>query len=208
MFHRFRVTRLVIAALAGLTILASCGPPPGPSATVQSTQGADPALAADAAILQRSILVEAALGPTADALGTQTFGNDLFGMSVTTTVGTVSGTYLGFLQQRYLTEAEILGQVRSDLARNNRQVEATLGTMRSVVSRQRNGQTTDDAAGRANLSEMQRAITGATNRLAEFQTTRVLLPTTTGSQIDPQLAALSRQIAEMRAVAGDMAGLL
>jgi hypothetical protein len=221
MADRFLGTKLTIAALSGLMVLSSCGPPPSTSPVVQGTPGANPELVNRAAILTRTILEVAALGAAAGALGTQVYGSPLFGMSVTTTAGTVTGTYLGFLQQKYATEEQVLDQVRRDLDRNSAEIAATIKVMRNVLAAQQadlgrlraqaqSGAATSAqvnegvAAAQANLTEMQIAINGATNRKAEFATARSLVPTASGSQIDPELAALSSQIAEMRAIASDL----
>ena len=57
----------------------------------------------------------------------------------------------------------------------------------------------------ANLTEMQRAVDGATARQSEFVQTRGLVPASGGtSAIDPELADLSARIATMRAIADDL----
>jgi uncharacterized protein YcfJ len=221
MDHRFFATRLTIAALSGLMVLASCGPSNTGAATVQGTPGADPELVNRAAIMTRTVLEGAALGAAASVIGNRVYGAPVLGISVTTTAGAVTGTYLGYLQQKFATEEEILNQVRRDLDQNSQEIAATINVMRSVLAVQQadlarlraeaqSGTATEEqvnagvAAARANLTEMQVAIDGATFRQSEFQSARSMVPATNGSAIDPDLAALSNQIAQMREVASDL----
>lgn len=221
MASRFLATKLTVAALAGLMTLASCGLPAGSDPALQGTPGADEQLVQRASIMGRTVLEGAALGWAVDEVGTRVVGSPIFGMSVTTTAGAVTGTYLGYLQQRFLAREDVLTQVRSDLDQNSAQIAATISVMRSVLAVQQTdlarlraeaqaGAVAPEAlaagvsAAQANLAEMQRAINGATSRQAEFASARSLLPSGGGSDIDPELSALSNQIAEMRAIASDL----
>jgi hypothetical protein len=213
MTGRWIATGWRLAALVVFVFLAACGPPPG-GAVVQGPRDADPTLARQAALMEQTILAGAVLGPNAGLAQTEVIGNDLFGMSVTTSGAVVSGTYVAYLRREFISEGEILGQVQRDLGRNAADVARTTAAMQAVLANTRTlieGRGfTDDAraAAQANLTEMQRAVRGATNRQAEFIEARALLPTARGSRIDGELNALTRDIAAMRALAGQMATLI
>lgn len=212
MAGRWIATGWRLSALVLLVFLAACGPPPGGTA-VQGPRDADPTLARQSALMEQTILAGAVLGPNAGLAQTEIIGNGLFGMSVTTSGAVVSGTYVAYLRREFIGEAEILGQVQRDLGRNAGDVARTTAAMQSVLSSTRSqrqaGLSGDTlAAAQANLTAMQRAVRGATNRQAEFIEARALLPTARGSRIDRELNALSRDIAVMRAIANDMAGLI
>ncbi|MCV2866445.1 hypothetical protein [Defluviimonas sp. WL0075] len=227
MAHGFSRSGLTAVCLSAALALGACGGAPAPESSV-----AQPAVAADAELsrvataMQKTILEGALAGAAAGGGIAMTLGtNRKKGIQIGTAVGASAGSYVAFIQRKYFFKERRLEAMKSDLDRNSEEVAATISVMQGVLAAQKaeldslraQASTGGDPAAldagvaqaQANLSEMQRAIEGATNRQAEFTEARGLVPADGGgSRIDPELSALSSQIAEMRAIADDLAGSL
>lgn len=134
-----------------------------------------------------------------------------------------AATYVAFVQSTYSNTFKRHRVIKSDLDDSAAEMQTTIEVMREVLVIQKSelsavramalAGTASSAeirvkidAAEANLVEMHRAIDGATGRHDEFGQTRGLVPVSgSGSAIDPDLAALSRQIATMKAIANDLA---
>lgn len=221
---RFPAARLTAAGLLAIS-LAACQTGEAPQSA--SRAAADPELTRQADAMQKTIL-EGALAGAATGGGIQILAggdNDSVasGVSLGAFLGAAAGTYVALIQRSYATKERRLRAIKTDLDRNSAEIEATIAVMRNVLAvqeaelnairaRAASGQA-DSAAvsaelaeAQANLAEMERAIDGATSRQSEFASARGLVPAPGGrSRIDPELAALSNQISEMRAIAGDLA---
>ena len=224
MARRFLVTRMTAAALAGVLVLTACATTEPEVETTRTAELADPELARQAAAMQKTILEGALAGGALGGGISVSVGNSddaATGISIGGLLGASAGTYVALVQRRYARTNRRLEAIRTDLDRNSEEVAATIAVMRNVLAVQKAelaaaktrsaGGTTPEleaeiAAARANLEEMERAVNGAASRQREFTEARGLVPVEGGgSAIDPELADLSRQIAEMRAIADDLA---
>ncbi|GGE51918.1 hypothetical protein [Actibacterium pelagium] len=137
--------------------------------------------------------------------------------------GAAAGTYVAFIQRKYIRRERRLDAIKEDLDKNAIEMQTTINVMRDVLvvqkaelaalqARAAAGEDVSADLGaevtqaQANLAEMEKAISGATNRQVEFGEARglTLAGNETLSPIDPELAALSEQIAAMKAIAQDL----
>ena len=223
MARRFSTPGLTSVALALLLALGACG---GGSdgASRPGSSGADPELREVAEVMQKTILEGALSGAVLG--GAITLGSDkdtrTSAIALGATAGAAAGSYVALIQRQYILRGRRLNRMREDIDTNSQEVAATISVMRRVLAEQQGELAevraevetggADDrdvsrevAQARANLNEMDRAIRGASNRQAEFAEARRLVSTSGGgSEIDPELASLSAQIAEMRAIATDL----
>jgi len=207
----------VVAALA----LAACvgigtEPPPPPE-----TPEAELALRAQA--LQRTVQEAAVAGAVAGAGGVYVFGGKgpapALGLIGGIPMGIATGTYVGYLQQQYATREARLERLRSDIELTNAETAAAIRTMRVVLAEQQRqlaalragtgGAALSAQVSRAetDLANMNLAVNGAEKRLGEFGSTRSLqLVEGEITGVDAQIGELSQRIAEMRQIAGTLAG--
>ena len=185
---------------------------------------ADQRLVSQANAMQKTILQGAVTGAAAGAGIGALLDDDTIpiGALVGLGVGATAGTYVALIQRSYAREEKRLEAIKEDLDKNAAEMQTTIAVMQGVLATQKlelaqakakaaAGQISStqlqqevDSA-QANLSEMERAISGATGRQAEFGSVRGLVPAGSGSAIDPELANLSQQIATMRSIADDLA---
>lgn len=180
--------------------------------------------------MQRTILEGAAAGAGAGGLLSLTLGDsDDFGSGITigAGAGAAAGTYVAFVQRKFTRRARRLKQVQTDLDRHAQEMQSTLAAMNAALQvqqreladvRLRAAQGTatpqelalETAEANSNLSQMQLAIDGATKRQAEFTEVRDLTKRRSAdtAPIDPELQAMATRIAEMKAVANDLASAL
>lgn len=228
MARRFSARRLGGAAVAALIVLSGCVGSPERSATAPAAAAAtaaDPELVSVAEAMQKTVLEGAVAGAALG--GTITLGGSRQsrsrGISIGAGLGATAGSYVALMQRRYILRERRLNAIRDDLNENSAEIAATIAVMRRVLAQQEFELATarasvaagtlpesavaeEVAQASANLAQMQRAVDGAAGRQAEFAEARGLVATGSGgSAIDPELAALSSQIAEMRAIAGDLA---
>jgi hypothetical protein len=207
------------AAGAALLALAACIP----LSTPEPTPGTpEETLALQSRALQRTVLEGAVLGTAAGAAGNRVWGYATpIGIVGGGTVGTVTGTYLGYLQNRYATNEERLERIRYDMELTNQETAETVATMQTVLAQQRaqlaaaraaaptpaaSDVAREVAEAQENLANMQLATRGAENRRQEFLATAPLQLVggqTTG--VDSQVAELESRIASMRAIADTLA---
>lgn len=176
--------------------------------------------------LQRTILEGPLAGAAAGGLMDYALGGDDdigAGIGIGLIVGASAGTYVAHMQQQYSNKEKRLKAIKSDIDENSAEVQQTINVMNEVLAVQRaelatvrtkiNTGTSSPAElqseldqANANLANMQRAIDGANKRHAALGTVRGLTPINNGvSAIDSDLAALSQQIASMKAIASDLA---
>ncbi|MEM1005703.1 MAG: hypothetical protein AAF496_10720 [Pseudomonadota bacterium] len=233
MARRSYSTRLIAALITVSFGLSACDTG-STSGTVSSTGAgstqAEADLAKQAAVMQKTILQGAiAGGVTGGAIGFGLGGSDDIGSGIAIGLGAgaLAGTYVAFVQRSYAGRESRLRQIKKDLDQNAAEMQTTLNVMNQVLAAQKaeldalNAQvaagTVDQAQlqrelteANGNLAQMELAIDGATKRQAEFTEARSLTIARgqTASPIDSDLAALSNQISQMRAVAGDLASSL
>jgi gas vesicle protein len=195
---------------------------PTPAAT--QSELANQKLVSRANAMQKTILQGAVAGAATGAGISALLDDDTIpiGSLVGLSVGATAGTYVALIQRRYSREEKRLEAIKEDLDKNAAEMQTTIDVMQRVLATQKlelAEAKAEAAAGRisstqlqqevnsaqANLSEMERAISGATGRQAEFGSVRGLVPAGPGSAIDPELADLSQQIATMRSIANDLA---
>ncbi len=228
---RFTTAKLTATVTMIAFGLAACDTtPPKPASTGSAVTApigdAEKALRKQAIAMQRTIL-EAALAGVAVGGGLGfAFGDKedaKRGINIGLFTGLTAGTYVAFVQRKYFGKERRLRAIKSDLDKNAAQMRTTINVMRDVLAVQRSelaavkarfasgGATSADiqaeiVQARANLGEMQKVIDGATVRQSEFGETRGLtLVSGGGSRIDDDLAALSQQIAAMKAIASELA---
>lgn len=229
MARRFSAQRIGAFALAAVLALGACNSTSDRDVAASApvaTAAADPELVSMADAMQKTILEGAVTGAAIG--GTVTIGGSRqsrsAGISLGGLLGASAGTYVALVQRRYAFRERRLSVIRNDLDENSEEIAATISVMRRVLAQQKaelaaiRARAADGAApparvaaelgeARANLTEMERAVDGAASRQSEFAEARGLVATSgSGSAIDPELAALSAQISEMRAIAGDLAG--
>lgn len=231
MARRSHFTRITAALLAGSLVLAACDEGTSTqSVNAGVAQGDSPQeveLRRAAKAMQKTILEGAAAGGAAGGLiGLSIGGSDDVGSGITigAGAGAAAGTYVAFVQRKYTFRARRLKQVQTDLDRHAQEMQATLAAMNAALAVQKQDLAAvraQAAAGAAtaadlaretaeannNLSQMQLAIDGATKRQEEFAAARDLTKRRNEAvaPIDPQLAAMSSRISEMKAVANDLA---
>jgi len=216
-----------LIALGAALALPGCIPlPAGTAAGFAPAQpearNPEEKLAIQSRALQRTVLEGALLGTAAGAAADRVWARPTpVGLAGGFTIGTVSGTYLGYLQHAYATNEERLGRMRADLDATNAETEAAIQTMRLVLERQsRDLQTIRAQAGSANspeleaavseaqssLGDMQRAIAGASGREEEFEYVKVgQFPDQELDGVDSQIAELGSRISQMREIAATLA---
>lgn len=136
--------------------------------------------------------------------------------------GAAAGAYVGWVQDKYAKKEDRLEQVKKDLDRNAQEMQTTISVMRDVLALQtaqlaqirasaaagtadQKALAAEVAQAQSNLGQMEAAINGAQRRQEELSATRSLvLVSAEDSAIDPELAALSDQIAAMKAIAADL----
>jgi len=220
------ITILTIAAFG----LSACGAPTTKPTTANTTTSSpasdlEKELRKQATAMQRTIL-EGALAGVALGGGLGFALNNKKGAKRGAQIGLFAGlsagTYVAFVQRKYSNKQKRLRVIKSDLDKNAKQMQTTINVMRGVLAVQRQelaavksrlaaGKATkadvkaEIGQARANLSQMQKAINGASARQAEFGGTRGLTVRAGVSRIDGELAALTQQIAAMKAIANDLA---
>ncbi len=222
------VTALI--ALGAALSLPGCIPVPAGTAAglapaTKEARNPEETLAFQSRALQRTALEGALLGTAAGAAADKVWARPTpVGLVGGFTVGTVTGTYLGYLQHAYATNEERLGRMRADLDATNAETEAAIQTMRVVLERQsRDLQAIRARAGSSNspelqaavtqaessLGDMRRAIAGAIGREEEFEYVKVgQFPGQDLEVVDSQIAELGSRISQMREIAGTLAGEL
>lgn len=230
MARGFAVAKLTTVFLIAGLVLAACG---GGSTTktvssvVRGDSKVERELRSSARAMQKTILEGTAVGAGGGASLDLAFGDDDdvgLGTSVGATAGASAGTYVALIQRKYSRRARRLKQIKKDLDRNAEDMIATLAVMQSALVLQKRelaeikakaavGEATprqvarEVAEANANLKQMNLAIDGASARQEEFSATRKLTKRRRQdeSPIDPDLAQLAGRIAEMKAIANDLA---
>jgi hypothetical protein len=213
MVDRFSSRPLTLAALA--FVLAGCMQvgKPAPPATPEAE------LALQARAMQRTVQQAAVAGATAGAGGVYLFGGKgpatALGIVGGIPIGMAAGTYVGYLQQQYASNEARLERLRADIDATNAEAAATIATMRTVLDRETRALAAARAGGppadtaRTSLADMTVAIDGAGARRAEFESTRALqLVPGQRTGVDPEIAELGQRIADMQAIAAQLAGQL
>lgn len=204
---------------------ATSGAAPGAVAAGQRTE-AERLLAERSAAMQRTMLEASGTGAALGAgIGYATFGltGALIGSMVGGAGGAGSGSYVGQLQSEYADEERRLERVATDLDRANADAESVLEAMRAVLAEQQaeiaaiRGRIATDSSAQAllsaeledlqrNVDQMQGAIAGADQRMADARLARGILPETQAAiEVDPRIGELGRRIAAMRDIADTLA---
>ena len=232
-YYSAKLTPLIVIATLGLS---GCDVPPPASGTTSgttssATHSSEVQLRRQATAMQRTILEGAAAGVAAGAgLGFILGGGDedslRQGIRIGLGSGIAAGSYVALIQKKYARKERRLAAIKSDLDKNAAEMRTTIRVMRDVLAVQRaelaeirrraaagqasSGELSAElSAANNNLAQMQKAINGASRRQAEFGQTRGLTLVSGGaSAIDPDLAALSAQIAAMKAIANDLSAEL
>ena len=229
MAGRSHFSRITGALLIAGMVLAACESGTTTqqvsASVVQGDTPQEQELRRAAKAMQKTILEGAAAGGAAGGLvGLTLGGSDNIGAGITIGAGAAAGTYVAFVQRKFTRRARRLKQVQTDLDRHAREMQATLAAMNAALAVQKQdlaavrlkaaqGAATpadlarETAEANSNLSQMMLAIDGATKRQEEFNAARDLTKRSNDevAPIDPQLAAMSNRIAEMKAVANDLA---
>lgn len=232
---RSRVYRVITVSILSSLSLTACGGAPEPKApaalTAQGSSAAEAELRRQAKAMQKTILEGALAGGAAGAGIGFTFGGSddstSTGFKIGVGAGAAAGTYVAFVQRKYIRRERRLRQVKEDLDRNYAEMQTALLVMQQVAAIQKAelaalqaravaGEAQGEdfvrevAEARDNLLQMQLAIDGATSRQEEFTEARSLTVKRgeAASPIDGDLALLSARIEEMRAVASDLAASL
>jgi ElaB/YqjD/DUF883 family membrane-anchored ribosome-binding protein len=229
MAYRFSPTKLISLGLAGSLALSGCVSPPtfGISSISVERGTATPEeaeLQRRSRALQRTIIEGATAGAAAGfALDRLNGGNNPWqSIAIGAAVGAIAGSYVASLQRSFADRESQLTQARADIRATITETKDTLKVMRVVQRREvaelrslraalaagRTDQASLNArigTARANLADMNGAISGAENRAEEFTKARAALAGMEGSgNIDRELAELQNRIAQMRAVAEDL----
>lgn len=222
-----RLTTLITCIALGLSACGSPEPKADVTKSASSSAELEAQLRKQAKAMQRTILEGAAAGgATGAGLGFTLGGGDKdstkSGFKIGLGAGVAAGSYVAFIQRKYFRKERRLEAIKSDLDKNAVEMQTTINVMRGVLAVQQAeladlklrataGQASEDdlsaelTEANANLAEMQKAIDGATKRQSEFGEARRLTLVKGGtSEIDPDLAALSEQIAAMKAIATDL----
>ena len=219
-----KLTGLILAACIAL---ASCADAPDTTRnSAVPPAEAEAELRRQARVMGKTILEGAtAGGAVGGTIGFTIGGGDRDstrqGANVGLALGATAGTYVAFVQRRFLRKEARLRRIKEDLDRNAAEMEATLAAMRQVLALQRAElaafpAVSSEDPGRAareveeaeaNLAQMRLAVSGAQARQEEFGAARLLTleAEDTQSPIDPDLALLAERIGQMRAVANDLA---
>ncbi|MFA3920351.1 hypothetical protein [Ruegeria hyattellae] len=225
--------RVIATMLATALALSACsdGGNDTRSTTLTAVQTGDSQaeeqLAEQAAALQKTVLQGAvAGGATGGLIGLGLGGSDDVGtgISIGLGAGAAAGTYVAFVQRKYIGRESRLRQIKKDLDANAVEMQTTINVMNQVLAAQKaelDALKAQSAAGQisgtqmqqeiteanSNLAQMQIAVDGATKRQGEFTEARSLTVKRgqSASPIDGDLAALQNQIGQMRAIANDLA---
>ena len=224
MAHRISL-RLLTAILASLALLLAACVSDSPAPARATSTAADEELVDQADVMQKTILEGAVAGAAAGGGISIGLGGDNDDINLGTLtgagIGAAAGTYVAFIQRRYTRKVRRLREIREDLDENSEEMQAAIAVMRRVLDEQKaqivvargnlaTGAEDPEALARtvqvaqANLTEMQRAVDGATARRSEFVNARGLVSEGSASEIDPQLAELAATIATMRSIAEDL----
>ncbi len=230
MAYRFPTAKLVTASVVGSLALSACVPviTPGiPTVTVTRTNlsPAEAELQRRSNALQKTIIEGAATGAGVGAALSLANGGNNFWRNVVigAAAGAIAGSYVASLQRNFADREAQLKQARKDIRATNSEVAATLRVMRTVQQRELaelrqmrallEAGRTDSASlaarirvAKANLGDMRGAISGAEDRKDEFTRARAAIAEEPGSgNIDRELTELQNRIAQMRAVAAELA---
>ena len=229
MAYRFSAAKLVSVALVSSMTLSACVSLPTigiPSVrVVRGTSTPEEAeLQRRARALQRTIIEGATAGAAAGfAIDRLNGGNNPWrSIAIGAAVGAIAGSYVASLQRSFADRESRLKQARADIRATIAETKDTLKvmrivqrhdvaeirTLRAALAAGRTDQASLSArirVARANLADMQGAISGAQNRAQEFTKARAVLAEQDGSgNIDRELAELQNRIAQMRAIAEDL----
>ncbi len=218
--RHFRFQPHLVLVFAAFVLAACAGSnDPAPTATVNP----ETVLRNNTAALQKTILEGALAGAgTGSGIGFTIGGKKgaRTGLSIGTTVGLTAGSYVAFIQRKYILKESKLDRVIEDLQNNNALLTATLASMQAVVAKNRaelaaaaalapEEQAREKMEAQENLAQMQNAVARASSRQAEFAPVRSLeLVGKDGRTPDAELQILADRIAQMRAVAAEMQSLL
>ena len=221
--------RLLLAGLVCAMGLLACTETPAPSASAAPAQSqAEADLRKQARAMTKTILEGALAGGAIGggiSIGLGGDSNDTStGISIGLGVGATAGTYVAFVQRKYIRRERRLRQIKADLDRNAAEMQTTLIVMNHVLAAQKaelaalrarrvSGQASGEEVARetgeaqANLEQMQIVINGATARQKEFAEARglTIARRETASPIDGDLAQLAQRIEQMKQVANDLA---
>ncbi len=231
MARRLSFSKMTATILLGSLTLSACdsgSTVETPTANIlQGDTEEERELRRAAKAMQRTILEGAAAGGAAGGLAGLTIGgsDDVgIGIAIGAGAGAAAGTYVAFVQRKFTRQAQRLKQVQTDLDNHEKELQATLVAMNAALQVQKQELTAvrlkatqgaatpeelarETAEANSNLSQMMLAIDGATKRQQEFTEARDLTKrrNAEAAPIDPQLQAMSNRIAEMKAVANDLA---
>lgn len=224
-------TKLIAFALAATLGLTACSDGSDQRSNVSAVIRGDSAeereLRKAAQAMQKTILEGVATGAGVGGTLDLVFGDDDdagTGITVGAGAGAAAGTYVAHVQQKYTRRARRLRQIQEDLDRNAEEMLTTIAIMKKARDAQKkeleelrakavNGEATarqvarEEAEAQDNLKQMNLAIDGAAARQEEFSAARKLTKRRRQeeSPIDPDLAQLAGRIAEMKAIANDLA---
>ena len=236
MARGFIRTKLISGLLIAGLVLSACGGggdrsvASGAASVVRGDSKTEKEMRSVARAMQKTILQGTATGAGAGGALDLAFGDDDdagSGVSIGATAGATAGTYVALIQRKYTRRARRLKAVQKDLDRNAKEMEQALSVMRATLVLQKRelaalrvraeaGDATqrllkrETSEAKSNLKQMNLTIAGATARQEEFSAARKLTKKRrkTESPIDPDLAMLAGQIADMKAIANDLAQTL
>lgn len=209
---------------AQLRALGECGGSSSKKAKKSAKAGsskAERALSKQARAIQRTIAEGVVAGASIGKAVDLATGSD-DGVNIGIAIGAVSGTYVAALQTRYARKERRLERVRDDIRQANKELEAAISTMRTVLDlqsqqladlRARSGSNRklkkELSEAEANLTNMRAAVRGAEGWEKEFKSTRSLkLVRGQLTGVDNEIAALSARIENMRRIADTLNGAI
>ena len=219
MAFRFPTKNIVLLVSAlGIASCVSESPQAPVSQTSANASQAERDLAKQAKGFQKTVVQGIAVGVTVTFLGGGKTGNPGGLFLIGVPIGAAAGTYVGFLQKKYANQERRLKKARTDVQTANKELEASIATMRAVLAQQRRelaeirktagnnaALSREVTEARGNLRNMERAINGAEGWQKEFSDARSVLQTENRlAGIDPGIAALSKRIETMRAIANSL----
>ncbi len=211
-----------ISVLIVIGLLAACSTSsnsvPTSSAAPKHETAAERALRESNGRLQATVVEGTMIGTATGALfGSLTSGRKgaIRGAGIGFLGGTAAGIYVRNMQAKYVSEEAVLDQVLQDISRTNAELAVNIRAMRALVAERKRAvaNATDDTAkaeiarSAKDMREMQQAVSYASQRAEFFGSARGILReqgTSTGA-LDPQIAKLKQRIAEMRAIAQELA---
>ena len=236
MARGFIGTKLTSALLIAGLVLSACSDGSersaggGAASIVRGDSATEREMRSLARAMQKTILQGTATGAGVGGALDLAFGGDddaSAGISIGATAGASAGTYVALVQRKYTLRGRRLKHIQKDLDRNAEEMQKTLNIMKATSDLQKRELAALRAQAEAgevkqrnlkretseaqnNLSQMNLAIQGAAARQEEFSAARKLTKRRRqdDSPIDPDLARLSNQIAEMKAIANDLAQTL